>query len=375
MKAFPTNKRDTEFYKTKREHVGEAQPAEPDGSCAHPFLVPSLDGTECVLAGRIDIGRHFLTRGGVDAIREPFDVMVSRLLSFGSYNFNLTKYPVMEKLFSDGKFTALATKVCPDERQTLDPFQFNFIIQVPGQTVALHVDGVYFWGATRFQFPQWLLAAMQFSGLFEDKFIDQVQVVGYIHDWEPTADRAGRFVYWDEDATPKEVPPTPLAGSGVDGSKTVHAARIYYPSRRPPIIDKSKRTSLVYRGGERWDVESGGQTLAQYTTDDLRISVVYRARCFADDAEAQRFYAHLNDEEEHMDLDEVLGIFARDLVSRGAVSTAEQAMEMPRLELALLILKTYIRYPIDTKSWIPLNYCMLGKLYPWMAPALSLLCA
>ncbi len=51
-------------------------------------------------------------------------------------------------------------------------------MNVPGQTVAHHVDGVYFWGATRFQFPQWLLAAMKFSGFWEDRFVNQVQTVG-----------------------------------------------------------------------------------------------------------------------------------------------------------------------------------------------------
>ena len=44
--------------------------------------------------------------------------------------------------------------------------------------MATHVDGVYFWGATRNNAPQWLLAAMSFSGLFESIFIHQVQVSG-----------------------------------------------------------------------------------------------------------------------------------------------------------------------------------------------------
>jgi hypothetical protein len=48
------------------------------------------------------------------------------------------------------------------------------VVQVPGQTVATHVDGVYFWGATRREFPQWLLACMLFSNLFADTFINQV---------------------------------------------------------------------------------------------------------------------------------------------------------------------------------------------------------
>ena len=49
-------------------------------------------------------------------------------------------------------------------------------LQVPGQSVALHLDAVYFERATRFQYPMWLLAVMQTSGLYQNEFIDQVQV-------------------------------------------------------------------------------------------------------------------------------------------------------------------------------------------------------
>ena len=70
---------------------------------------------------------------------------------------------------------------------------------MPGQTVALHLDAPYFWGADRFQFPQWLLASMVFSGLFQEQFIDQVQVVAYLHNWtDPGNLKAGRFIYWND---------------------------------------------------------------------------------------------------------------------------------------------------------------------------------
>ena len=49
---------DLKFYSTANEHIGEAVDAEPDGSCTHPFLVPNSARTQCVLPGRIDIGKH-----------------------------------------------------------------------------------------------------------------------------------------------------------------------------------------------------------------------------------------------------------------------------------------------------------------------------
>ena len=39
-------------------------------------------------------------------------------------------YPVMARLFGDAAFLAAARGICPLHRQVLDPFQFNFIIQV-----------------------------------------------------------------------------------------------------------------------------------------------------------------------------------------------------------------------------------------------------
>ena len=124
------------------------------------------------------------------------------------------QHQVTKKLFADPSFRRAASSVCPPDKQVLDPFQTNLIAQLPGQTVAAHIDAVYFWGANRFQYviplpyhfahrgflgealknrcspflfacfsiPQWLLAVMAFSGIFQDRFIDQVQVVAYFRE-------------------------------------------------------------------------------------------------------------------------------------------------------------------------------------------------
>ena len=61
--GYPTNTVDTSFYHTEHEHIGEAIPAvqTPDGAvvCDNPFLVPSIDRKLCILAGRMDIAKHF----------------------------------------------------------------------------------------------------------------------------------------------------------------------------------------------------------------------------------------------------------------------------------------------------------------------------
>ena len=130
--GYPTNVVDTSFYHTEHEHVGEAVPAvtEADGSviCENPFLVPSVNRTLCLLAGRIDIGRHLILTGGARGLREPYAKIISRVQSFGAYHFDLNAYPVVSRLFQEKEFLNTALKVCPANKRHLDPFQFNFII-------------------------------------------------------------------------------------------------------------------------------------------------------------------------------------------------------------------------------------------------------
>merc|ERR1712137_150477 len=317
MKEFPVNAADLKFYHTRHEHIGEAEPLPEDGICEHPYMIPSVNGTHCILPGRIDIGRHYILGGGVQGLKEPYEDIVSRLLSFGRYIFDPSKYAVVDELFHAEHFQNAAKAVCPAEKQYLDPFQFNFIVQVPGQTVALHVDGVYFWGATRFQFPQWLLAVMEFSGLFQESFIDQIQVVGYFHRWEATEERGGRFVYWDtEETNPRTIPPLPLAGSIVDGSKTVHAATVYRPGVKAPKLDKSADNKLVYVGNDKWELQENGKLFKTYDTDDASSP----------------------------------------------------------LDLAVTLMDEYITYPLSPTAIIPYNYCALPKLFPQIAPLLSFVC-
>ena len=192
-------------FKPTHEHIGEGIPINSDGSCSHNLLYPNSDRTLCILPERVDIGKHFIMTGGIDGTKENFQDLVDRVSSFGRYTFfkDMDEYPMIKALFENEKFVSAAKKICPKEAPYLDPFQFNYIVQVPGQTVSVHVDSPYFWGASRYHFPQWLLVCMVFSGLFQDIFVDQVQVVAYFHDWGTNSSdlnskskKGGQFVYY-----------------------------------------------------------------------------------------------------------------------------------------------------------------------------------
>lgn len=85
-----------------------------------------------MLPGRIDVGRHFILTGGPDGLKETYETSVSRLLSFAIFNFEV-KEQAMKELFESDKFKASARATCPPNAQFVEPFQFNFIVQVPGE--------------------------------------------------------------------------------------------------------------------------------------------------------------------------------------------------------------------------------------------------
>ena len=196
-------------------------------------------------------------------------------------------------------------------------------------------------------------------------------MVAYFHNWTPEGDgTGGDFAYWsDASVTPRSVLPEPRGGNAIDGSKTVHAANIYSRSgRRPPPLQKSASNTLVYLGDEAWELRADGVAVgAPYATDDLRLSLVFRARCFEDAATVDKFNAQLRDPEKQLDLDgilETLNVHAG--AKPGAAKTA------PRLDTAMRILKL-VKYP-KPDVIVPWNLCALDRVVPSLEPVIRFLC-
>lgn len=108
----------------------------------------------------------------------------------------------------------------------------------------------------------------------------------------------------------------------------------------------------------------------EYATDDLRISIVYRARCFRDEQERQRYLETGGGPK--MSLDEILRRLALDLADKGILPSAEAGLQMPRIDFAQLLLDSYVAYPLPrAAAAVPFNYCMLPKAVPAMAGVLT----
>lgn len=403
LRVFPTVTGAEANYTIAHEDIGEGfenSPLKRGGRavCAHPLLLLSPDGQRCILPGRADVGRHYIATGGWEGLREQHADLLSRVQSFSRYVFEPRDHAVTARLFSSPHFLEAARSVCPAHKPVLDPFQMNLILQVPGQTVPTHVDGVWFWGASRFRFPQWLLACMVFSGAFQGAFIDQVQLVAYFT--EPPGDasdgvpvsaagggsvnatrgprRGGEFVHWS-DGSPHSTPCTPGSGNAMDGSKTVHAAAVFEPSGPPPpLLSKDEHNALEYDAAtDEWVLVSDTRPRARWPASALRNSVVYRARCFADEAERARFHQELATGQGAMDLEvDILSPLKDELVRLGHARSRADVDALSRLNLALALMDAFTAYP-SPAALIPFNYCALNKLFPdspLVASAIDYLC-
>ena len=141
-------------------------------------------------------------------------------------------------------------------------------------------------------------------------------------------------------------------------------ARRYFPDRLPPALDKSKENKLVLTGN-KWSVLASGIPVATYAPDELRSTLVFRARCFENEGTLRRFKEKRP--EDALLLEDVLATLSDNIPS---------SKKSNRLDLALAILDKYVHYPPPTvqETLLPFNYCMLGKLMPALSSVLSAVC-
>ena len=55
------------------------------------------------------------------------------------------------------------------------------------------------------------------------------------------------------------------------------------------MINPTSKNDLRYIGNDLWRVVSNNETIAEYDTTDLRISLVWRQRCFDEVSEIQKW--------------------------------------------------------------------------------------
>ncbi len=213
-----------------------------------------------------------------------------------------------------------------------DMLYANFLL--PGQELIMHTDTPEYRGLSKHDLPEWVLVVMMHSGLFEDW---RVRIAGGVSFFHPPNVGGAFLVYPGGPAGPVQ-----RVGLKHNTSVLLDADALFHgvecvgdPTAAPPTLKDG--STLAYDEDGSWVLSSGGQEQARYRWGELRLSIQWKAHCFADDAERRAFADHTDD----LTWERVRDVLVADLRDRGLV----EGDGPDDTSLALLLMDTYIRFP------------------------------
>ena len=147
-----------------------------------------------------------------------------------------------------------------------------------------HTDIPEFRGLDRRNAPAWLLSAMGVSGLFEAERVHIVTAVAWFYRGE-----AGGLRYWPDGPDGPSVLQDDTWNTAVVGDNDVmpHEVQRVGPRGSAPPDGMTIRSELVW-DADRWHIVDGGAVLATYDDDQVRLSLSWKAKVYADGDERAR---------------------------------------------------------------------------------------
>ncbi len=172
-----------------------------------------------------------------------------------------------------------------------------------------HVDVPAFRGATRVDYPIWLLQQMRAAGIFEPWRVRIATAVSWF--WSGPG---GEFHYWPDGPEGRhevESPPFDNVAIVADNEITFHGVA-------PVVGEESLPTSLtidaqLHRDAAGWSVVDGGAVQCRYPLRAMRTTVSWKADVFADADEMKRADDHVDD----LSVGRVVDMLHANLRSRG----------------------------------------------------------
>jgi len=289
---------------TENRTTGFGIPKNEDGKCGW-VRIPQKDGL-CHIQNRFDAGSAAAMQGGYRKRYESLEHFSARnsyfRQTFSYLNDEDTKLSLAERFLHNDVILETAQAYC-GEGKIVSPQIVYANVYLPGQELLVHTDTPFFRGLDRFKAPQWLLAAMHHSRLFDDYLLQVVTGVTFWSDVE-----GGGFVFYPNGTRePAEVAPvvkntgimtnTDRVVHGVDTVGTDHSnipplKRMYHFGDVDAQLSKAA-------GRDVWELKKpNGDVLGTYDWDTFRYSVSWKGFCF-DEEELAEYENHTND----LDLD------------------------------------------------------------------------
>ena len=181
-------------------------------------------------------------------------------------------------------------------------------LTTPMPAGAPHVDIPSFRGATREHYPLRFLAAMGESRLFEHWRVVEAGAISWFYDGP-----GGSFDYWPDGldgAMSCETAPFGNIAIIADNDRMFHRiGEVGSRASTRPLIGLDAQIQALGTGD--WEIVEKGRSVATYPPGQVRLSVLWKAEVFADDAAEREALA------DRLSLDRVMEILRVDLRRRG----------------------------------------------------------
>lgn len=374
---------------------------------------------------------HFVKTGGFNGHIEYYERMVARIIPFrkrlvqirpktvNSYDSFINLKRLGE--FNSESFVNKVKTICADntilqvrsnrDKQAIanEMFQLDVLLMLPGQELPMHLNVPYFWGADRNDLPQWLLVIMKKSKLFDHLFIPQVQGItwlsldddnfvdhsggqtGYVDkdgdggdfyfypylpvkiDQKPAEDESdhSRDQYSEENVN-KYVILRSVRNSAIllDGAQIIHGVDRYKSYDLPPLFASNHHYNIRFdKQSNYWQLyDYQNNLLRRYYKNDVKLMLAWNMHCFANESDKAKFHSQYDDAAhtsiKKLTLNDIMEVFKKDLKGRDRLPSDK----IEPLELWTIVIKEYLRYPVNTHQQIStlfgINYCLLPNILP-----------
>ena len=177
-----------------------------------------------------------------------------------------------------------------------------------------HVDTPTFRGLKRSEVPVWLLLVMGASGLFQRW---SVRVAGALTWFYDRGD--GEYEYWpgglDRDSESLRGPFGNVALVGDNDLMPHRVGTIGDPQAFAARVRVTQHSTIRWTDGRGWAITEPDGPPQPVPTEDVRVSILWKALTFGDEREARVYDEH----EDDLDLETIVEIFRTDLGERGYV--------------------------------------------------------
>jgi len=195
--------------------------------------------------------------------------------------------------------------------RVVKPLAMMTNLNAPAPAAAPHLDLPFFRGAHNREVPSWLLAPMGYSGLFQRWAVPVASVISWFYQGA-----GGAFEYWpDGPDRPSQRVENLAQNQAViaDNEYMYHRVdAIGAPGQCLPGNQVPYEAQLELDGDD-WSIRVDDEVIASYPFGEMRLSVLWKAYCFASEAEERAF----NDGSDNLTRELIVRLFSEDMAHRG----------------------------------------------------------